>query len=109
MERCPVCRARLSGGAHACPRCSADLGLLLDIEAARERREFTALERLARGDPRGAVEAAEQALTLQRTPLTVALAGFARHLAELHDRTGATAAESPESPPDESITNREQA
>lgn len=110
MERCPVCRARLPGGAPACPRCGADLGLLLGIEARRERLEFTVVQRLSRGDPEGAGEAAEQALTLQRTPLALALAGFAQHLsgrhlsaqhpAEPHDRARESAAESPQSMPD---------
>jgi hypothetical protein len=104
MERCPVCRARLPGGERACPRCGADLGLLLGIEAERERLEFSAVQRLSRGDPEGAGAAAEQALALQRTPLALALAGFAQHLSALHpaepdDRTGESPAESPESMP----------
>jgi hypothetical protein len=100
MECCPVCRARLRSDAPACPRCGADLGLLLGIEAERERREFAAVACLAGEDLRGAAEAAGQALTLQRTPLALALAGFARHLAESYHRSGATAAESPEGRPE---------
>ena len=84
MERCPVCRARLPGGEPACPRCGADLGLLLGIEAEREHLEFSAVEHLSRGNLEGAGAAAEQALALQRTPLALALAGFARHLAVQH-------------------------
>ena len=76
MERCPVCRARFKGEA-VCYRCSADLSVLLAIEAEAAAWERETVALLAAGDWIAARRAADQALALQYSPLAAAARDFA--------------------------------
>lgn len=68
MERCPNCRARVSGQPE-CRRCGMDLRLLLATEQAADARLREAVARLANGDRAGAVEALRAARRLRRDPV----------------------------------------
>ena len=76
MERCPVCRARFKGEA-VCYRCSADLNVLLAIEAEAAQWEREAVSLLVSGEWIAARRAADQALALQYSPLAAAARDFA--------------------------------
>lgn len=77
MERCPNCRARYRGDPE-CHRCGMELSRLLRIEAQAARWECLAVQRLAAGDRRGAITAADRALALQHRPLATLLRDFAQ-------------------------------
>ena len=68
MDRCPNCRARVSGQPE-CRRCGMDLRLLLAIEEAAEAYLREAVARFANGDRPGAVAALCAARRLRRDPL----------------------------------------
>ena len=65
MERCPNCRARVSGQPE-CRRCGMDLRLLLATEQAADAQLRSAVARLASGDRAGAVAALRAARRLRR-------------------------------------------
>jgi hypothetical protein len=75
MERCPVCRAQLSE-APQCRRCGTDWTLVLKTESLAEQHVKRAARHLAQGDINGAKAAVEQALSLKRTPFSLALHAF---------------------------------
>lgn len=60
---CPTCRAENTD--RTCRRCKADLGMLWDLEAQRERRLSEAAEALRRRDWPHAIERAQAALALR--------------------------------------------
>jgi len=69
MERCPNCRARVSGQPE-CRRCGMDLRLLLASERAADAHLLGAVARLAIGDRAGAVAALRAARRLRRDPIS---------------------------------------
>lgn len=77
MERCPVCRGRFKD-TGVCHRCGADFAIPLKIENQAVFWQQRALLKLADNNLDGALQAAQQALQLQRDPLTLALLGFIR-------------------------------
>ncbi len=77
MERCPVCRARLKQDPR-CYRCGADLVEPLNIEEQALDWEQRAVTLLKEKDWVAARQAAEQALSLKRSPLAVALLAFSK-------------------------------
>lgn len=68
MDRCPNCRARVSGQ-DECRRCGMDLRLLIATERAAETHLRMAVVRLANGDQAGAIAALRTACSLYRDPL----------------------------------------
>ncbi|HRX70734.1 MAG: hypothetical protein KDJ22_15750 [Candidatus Competibacteraceae bacterium] len=76
MERCPVCRARFKEE-PICYRCGADLGPLLAIETEAAGLEKQAVTLLGVGQWLEARQTAEQALTLQYSPLAAVARNFA--------------------------------
>jgi hypothetical protein len=80
MDRCPLCRAAFREG-PLCYRCGADLSLLLTVEVQAEALERQAVGCLAQDDSERAVEAIGQALSLRRSPMAMALLGFAESVA----------------------------
>jgi hypothetical protein len=75
---CPACRA--DNTERTCRRCRADLGMLFDLEAARERLLAEASRVLAT-DPKGSLVAAESARSLRDGPDAVRLQACAHLLA----------------------------
>jgi len=69
MERCPNCRARVSGQPE-CRRCGMDLRLLLTAERAADAHLRGAVARLASGDSAGAVAHLRAARRLRREPIS---------------------------------------
>ena len=68
MERCPNCRARVSGQPE-CRRCGMDLRLLLATAQAADAQLRRAVARLANGDRAGALAALRAARRLRQDPL----------------------------------------
>ena len=60
---CPACRAE--NAERTCRRCRADLGLLWDLEAQRERLLVDAAEAIRRGEFTQATERAQSAYDLR--------------------------------------------
>lgn len=68
MERCPACRARMSGQT-VCPRCACDFTLALDAKTAARHHLGAALRALAQGEQTSARQALLKSQSLQRSPL----------------------------------------
>ena len=81
MERCLTCQARLKG-ATVCPRCGTEIALLKQIDNLAVRLQYQAIELLAQGDLKGAMQATEQALMLKAHPLMIVLKDFIRYRAK---------------------------
>ncbi len=94
MDRCPLCRARLRGQ-ELCPRCGAELRLVLRTEAAAREQEARALEAIAAGDREGALRALERAALLKRHPIQ----GQLRGMLEQEGRRSDSGGESTDIPP----------
>lgn len=75
MTRCHHCQARLNGET-ACPRCHADLRLVLAVAADAEAALRRGVSCLAQGEPTQAQNALRTSLTLRRTPLATYLLDF---------------------------------
>jgi predicted amidophosphoribosyltransferase len=71
-DRCPVCRAALTGS-DVCRRCKADLSGVRTAEAAASRLETAAMLRLADGDIAAATRLLHRSLRLHRTPAAAGL------------------------------------
>lgn|GEM_PF-2196193 len=84
MERCPICRATL-GGATTCRRCRADLSGAATAAATARALEVRAMERLARGNPDGALRLLLRARLLHRTAASRALQRMADETQEPWD------------------------
>ena len=72
MERCPICRARLKGGAH-CTRCGADLASAQAAERYADHAVSEALHALGLGDRQRALRCLSASLMARRTPLAAHL------------------------------------
>ncbi len=75
MERCPCCRARLTGTA-VCPRCQADLGGVISSEQAAQHWLVHALRFWFEREPKMATLALSKALELKRTPIAAVFGDF---------------------------------
>jgi len=75
MERCPICRARLTE-ISVCPRCTTDLSLPLIAEQQAESLCFKSLMLLENGQLNEAIEVIEQSIQFKNDPLTLQLRGF---------------------------------
>ncbi|MBF0245012.1 MAG: hypothetical protein HQL31_07040 [Planctomycetes bacterium] len=75
MERCPHCRARLRSES-LCPRCGADLGLVLALEKQARLLAQQSVGALRLGDHDAASRLAAEAARLHATPFHHALVGF---------------------------------
>ena len=78
MERCPNCRARVSGQPE-CRRCGMDLRLLLATAQAADAQLRRAVARLANGDRAGALAALRAARHLHQDPLCEQLLRVCAH------------------------------
>jgi hypothetical protein len=65
--KCPVCQASFRG-AEICPRCGADLGVLMLLATHAYSLRRTAKRRLLAGDTQAALAAVEAAQNLHATP-----------------------------------------
>ena len=75
MQRCPCCKARLSG-ATVCPRCRADLGNALAAEQAACFWLAKAIYLWRENQTAQSLNALEHSLSLKTTPLALALRDF---------------------------------
>lgn len=75
LERCPVCRARLSDSS-VCRRCGADLDMLRVIDARAEWLAHRAVELIGRDDWARAEQVLHEARKLRRSSLIQALHEF---------------------------------
>ena len=76
MDRCPNCRARVSGEDH-CRRCGMALDLLYQVEESADAQLAQALHQLANGNSDAASAALRRLLSLRRDPLAEQLLAFA--------------------------------
>ncbi|MGH8476475.1 MAG: GxxExxY protein [Methylococcales bacterium] len=83
MERCPACQARLKGAAQ-CPRCGADLDLL--VRARDQTRQWMrdALASYRSGDRDHALECLREIDALDSSPASKRLSGFLRNKFQHH-------------------------
>ncbi len=79
MEHCPNCRARTKGE-NECYRCGMDLSVLLTIESELENRYRVSVERIARGDFKGAEQVLKRVLGLRSDPFAHSLLGYVRSM-----------------------------
>jgi hypothetical protein len=75
MEYCPTCRARLKG-ALTCPRCGAEVSLLLEIVTQAELWRKQAINLLRQGDWVTANLAITHSLSLKQDPFTLLVQNF---------------------------------
>jgi hypothetical protein len=75
MDRCPCCRARLAG-AQSCPRCRADLSMLIAARKAADRHLKQSARYWQQNQVPAALKSLEQASHLHHTPLADALRRF---------------------------------
>jgi hypothetical protein len=68
VERCPACRARMSGQA-VCPRCACDFTLALDARSTARHYLGAALRALAQGEQTSARQALLKSQSLQHSTL----------------------------------------
>ncbi|CAK0762674.1 hypothetical protein CCP3SC5AM1_310024 [Gammaproteobacteria bacterium] len=77
MERCPACRATLTNGSTTCRRCGCELASVMATNGKAEELLRTTMAALAEGENERAANLAAAAANLRRTPLAIALVGFA--------------------------------
>ena len=70
MERCPCCRARLTGTA-ICPRCQADLGSVLGCEQKAQQWLSNAVQFWHTRETKMAILALSKSIYLKQTPLAL--------------------------------------
>ncbi len=75
MERCPICRGRISAE-QRCGRCKADLSELLQISCEAETLTQQAIGALSCHDYQKAKQQLQRALSLKSDPLVTQLLGF---------------------------------
>ncbi len=75
MERCPSCRARLKGAA-LCPRCGADLDLLVRVENQVKLWMHDAITSFQSGDRDNALDCLRKIDALDSSPATKRVSGF---------------------------------
>ncbi len=75
MERCLCCNARL-GEAVTCPRCQADLGLVISSEKAAQFWLSKAIEYWLDNEAGKSIAALGLSIQLKKTKLAVVLRGF---------------------------------
>lgn len=78
MERCPVCRARLSDS-PVCRRCGAELDILLLIDARADWLAHRAVQLIARDNWAGAEQVLQEAQKLRQSPFVQALHEFVQY------------------------------
>lgn len=76
MERCPVCRARLSEPLSSCQRCHTDFSTVANIEHEAQFWLTIALQMLSKHEPQLAVQALQRSLLHKKIPLAFALRDF---------------------------------
>ena len=79
---CPACRKPAASGDEYCRRCGCDLGLLQEINRAAAGHYSQGCKLLATGNASTALEAAQAAWRLRRTPAIARLAWLAALMAE---------------------------
>lgn len=78
MERCPCCKARLTG-ATLCPRCQADLGKILAAEDSARFWLAQAIHEWQENAIEQSLSALERSLRLKKTRLALAFRDFLIH------------------------------
>ncbi|GMV42572.1 MAG: hypothetical protein AMXMBFR64_42880 [Myxococcales bacterium] len=72
LARCPVCRLALDGAPAVCPRCEGELALVHAAYAGAWSDVLLARRLFGRGEDAAARAAAWRAVSLARTPTTLA-------------------------------------
>lgn len=75
IERCPCCNARLKG-AVICPRCTADLNLILDSKKSAQHWLSDAVQSMAANEIEKSVIAINFSLHLSRTKMATIFYDF---------------------------------
>lgn len=83
MERCPGCNARLSG-AVLCPRCKADLNMVIDTEKAAQYWLSKATQNWQENKTEQCLDALGLSLRLKKTRLALVFRDFLIHQ-QFHD------------------------
>ncbi len=76
MERCTLCRARLSFGQETCQRCGMELGRIWEVMAETEILDKSAARALLDEDMPLAEQLLEQRLNLRRDALVEEILAF---------------------------------
>jgi len=76
MERCTLCRARLSFGQETCQRCGMELASIWQVLAEAARLDNIAARAMLDGDMQQAEWLLEQRLNLRRDPFVEKLFAF---------------------------------
>lgn len=82
MDRCTLCRARLSFGQETCQRCGMELGRIWEVMAETESLDKNAARAMLDGDLPLAEQLLEQRLNLRRDAFVEELLSFVRMLSE---------------------------